>query len=231
MAGKASPAKAPQLFDLFADRVALENVYGPTECTCICSAYTIDPADFDDMAVLAPLGRLAQNFDHDILPLEPDQPQLGELLLRGPQIGLGYYRDPSARRLPRAEPAPQRLPRPGLSHGRPGRERDGDGLLHFRGRVDFQIKHMGYRIELEEIEFNLNTIAGCANAAWSTAGSMAASAKSWPPWRPSPAWNPPVAGDRQPGCCQPTWCPAASCCTQPLPKNANGKIDRTAELS
>ena len=30
-----------------------------------------------------------------------------------------------------------------------------DGLLNFKGRTDLQIKHMGYRIELEEIEFHI----------------------------------------------------------------------------
>ena len=32
------------------------------------------------------------------------------------------------------------------------------GMLYFKGRVDNQIKHMGYRIELEEIEEGLNNI-------------------------------------------------------------------------
>ena len=44
-------------------------------------------------------------------------------------------------------------------------ERDAEGLVHFKGRVDNQIKHMGYRIELEEIEAGLNTIEGVKESA------------------------------------------------------------------
>ena len=33
-----------------------------------------------------------------------------------------------------------------------------DGLLNFKGRTDLQIKHMGYRIELEEIELHMAVI-------------------------------------------------------------------------
>lgn len=35
-----------------------------------------------------------------------------------------------------------------------------DGNLYFAGRKDFQIKHMGHRIELEEIEKNINSCEG-----------------------------------------------------------------------
>ena len=38
-----------KLFQLFGDRVELVNVYGPTECTCICSAYPLGKADFADL--------------------------------------------------------------------------------------------------------------------------------------------------------------------------------------
>ncbi len=35
-----------------------------------------------------------------------------------------------------------------------------DGLLYFRARKDFQIKHMGHRIELQEIELYVQAVAG-----------------------------------------------------------------------
>lgn len=35
-----------------------------------------------------------------------------------------------------------------------------DGLLEFHGRMDRQVKHMGHRVELDEIEYAANQIAG-----------------------------------------------------------------------
>ena len=37
--------KLKQLYDLYHDRARIVNVYGPTECTCICSAYDISEKD------------------------------------------------------------------------------------------------------------------------------------------------------------------------------------------
>lgn len=147
-----------QLFDLFGARTALENVYGPTECTCICSAHRVGAADFDDMARLTTLGAIAQNFSAHILPLDAAAPNFGELFLTGPHVGLGYYNDPG--RTAKAfiqNPANIRYPEVGYRTGDLV-ERDEHGQLHFKGRQDFQIKHMGYRIELEEIEAALNTL-------------------------------------------------------------------------
>ncbi|MCC6069966.1 amino acid adenylation domain-containing protein [Massilia sp. GCM10020059] len=147
-----------QLFDLFGARTALENVYGPTECTCICSAHRVEAVDFDDMTRLATLGSIAQNFSAHILPLDAAAPQFGELFLAGPHVGLGYYNDPE--RTSRSfiqNPANARYPEVGYRTGDLV-ERDENGKLHFKGRQDFQIKHMGYRIELEEIEAALNTL-------------------------------------------------------------------------
>ena len=38
--------------------------------------------------------------------------------------------------------------------------RGADGNLYFAGRKDFQIKHMGHRIELEEIEARIEQVEG-----------------------------------------------------------------------
>lgn len=158
-------SKLKQLFDMFGSKAQLENVYGPTECTCICSAYTVQGSDFVDMQNLAPLGKLAQNFDYEILAVDEGDPDFGELFLRGPHVGLGYYNDPE--RTARAfdqNPTHQRHADIGYKTGDLVR-RDAAGDLHFKGRADFQIKHMGYRIELEEIEAALSPIPGIRECA------------------------------------------------------------------
>ncbi|MDH3754239.1 MAG: amino acid adenylation domain-containing protein [Acidimicrobiia bacterium] len=154
-----------ELHDLFARRARLVNVYGPTECTCICSSYDIGPHDLEDLDALAPLGELAPNFGHRIEPIDDADPDFGELWLSGPNVGLGYYNDP------------ERTSQSFVPHPDQGKyrtimyrtgdlvRRDADGRLHFKGRADNQIKHMGYRIELEEIEAGLNTLPYVRQAA------------------------------------------------------------------
>lgn len=157
--------KLKMLFDLYGNRAELENVYGPTECTCICSAKTITSNDFDDMQNLASLGPLAQNFGFEILSLDEDKPNIGELFIRGPQVGLGYYRDPE--RTAKAffqNPNHNKYIDIGYRTGDLV-ELDDNGWLFFKGRVDFQIKHMGYRIELEEIESALASLQGIEECA------------------------------------------------------------------
>jgi len=150
-------AKLRKLFELYGDRIRLVNVYGPTECTCICSAYDISEKDFEDMYSLAPLGYMAPNFKYEILPVGENIEQ-GELGLMGPQVGLGYFNDPdrtnqSFVQNPYNEKYMERMYLTGDLV-----RKDDLGQLHFLGRKDNQIKHMGYRIELEEIEAALNIL-------------------------------------------------------------------------
>jgi D-alanine--poly(phosphoribitol) ligase subunit 1 len=155
-----------KLFALFGGRCQFYNVYGPTECTCICSTFPISASDLDDDQGLPPLGRIADNFSY--LVLDGDMPvrpgEVGELCLLGPQVGLGYYNDPEQTRTafvenPLSRELAQRMYRSG------DLVREERGLLHFIGRKDNQIKHMGYRIELEEIEAAINRLSYVVQAA------------------------------------------------------------------
>ena len=154
--------KLHQLFDLYGGRARLHNVYGPTECTCICSSHLIGPEDFADESGLPTLGRLAPNFgglvlDEDDRPVPPGE--IGELCLLGPNVGLGYYNDPE-------QSAAHFVQNPRNTRFHEAMYRTGDlvridarsGCLDIVGRKDNQIKHMGYRIELEEIETALNRL-------------------------------------------------------------------------
>lgn len=220
--------KLKHLFDLYGDRADLENVYGPTECTCICSARTINVTDFDDMLNLAALGPLAQNFGYEILPLDVANPDFGELFLRGPQVGLGYYRDPG--RTAKAfvqNPANQRYTDVGYRTGDLV-ERDAKGWLHFKGRADFQIKHMGYRIELEEVEAALATLTQvreCAVVYQKFTAGMGQIVSFV-------ACSTDTSGEELfiqiSSIIPPYMVPKKFVLLDELPKNANGKIDRVA---
>lgn len=156
------------LYQAFGHRARLVNVYGPTECTCICSTHDVTRVDVEDPAALAPLGAMAANFrgivlDGDTAVADGD---VGELCLIGPNVGAGYWNDPE-------RTAEAFVPNP-LRPGLPERMyRTGDlvrldpatGEFHFVGRRDQQIKHMGHRIELGEIETALNALDRVRQAA------------------------------------------------------------------
>jgi D-alanine--poly(phosphoribitol) ligase subunit 1 len=150
-------AKLKQLYDMYGASAALYNVYGPTECTCICSSYRITERDFEDMKQLAPLGFLAPNFDYVLINTN-ESGAFGELCLKGPNVGAGYYND-------RERTQNSFIQNPYNNNYNEVVYRSGDlveigeeGYLNFKGRADNQVKHMGYRIELEEIESLLNTL-------------------------------------------------------------------------
>jgi D-alanine--poly(phosphoribitol) ligase subunit 1 len=153
-----------KLYNLYKKRIKFFNVYGPTECTCICSAYPIQENDFNELIGLPPLGELNQNFNYLIIDENGQENSEGELYLLGPNVGAGYYNNQEKTREVFIE----------CDHGRfylKKMYKTGDivkeikGVLYFVGRKDNQIKHLGYRIELEEIEAALNIIEGINQSA------------------------------------------------------------------
>jgi D-alanine--poly(phosphoribitol) ligase subunit 1 len=218
-----------ELFDCFHPRLALVNVYGPTECTCICSAYDITSDDFRDLDGYPPLGSLIPNFSHAILN-ERDQSvargESGELYLSGPCVGLGYFNDPElTRKAFTQNPLNSSYDERVYRTGDLVRLSAEDGKIYFAGRKDSQIKHQGYRIELGEIEHALGRVPGVdeAVALHSNRGGislivavvasrsgLAAEVIRKEAARFLPAYMVPGRVD----------------VTDQLPKNANGKIDR-----
>ena len=152
--------KLKQLYEMRTPGTDLWNVYGPTECTCICSAHKVNEDDFRDMEQLTTLGYLISNFDYELYNREDNE---GELALKGPQVGLGYINDAkqtNSRFIPTDTPWCENMYLTGDWVMEDTQER-----LHFRGRTDNQIKHMGYRIELEEIEASFQSVKGIHEAA------------------------------------------------------------------
>lgn len=148
-----------KLFTYFGKTKRLVNVYGPTEGTCICSSHDISISDFDDMLKFASLGKINPNFKFMIIDENSEAVDIGEkgeLCLMGPNISPGYYND-----WEKTHACFVQNPKNNCYNEIMYRTGDivfeEDGLLWFSGRVDNQIKHMGYRIELEEIETVLNS--------------------------------------------------------------------------
>ena len=153
-----------KLYVLYSDHAKFVNVYGPTECTCICSSYDISEADLEDLSELPSLGIINPNFAYVILDDGMKPNKEGELYLLGPNVGLGYYNDEK-----RTKDAfsffsdDKHYKKRAYKTGDLVKEQD--GLLYFKGRADNQIKHMGYRIELEEIEIALNSLSSVKQSA------------------------------------------------------------------
>ena len=143
----------------------LINVYGPTECTCICTANEINEKDFSrlELKKLAPLGKnLIKNFSFKIVDenLKPVKiGSTGELLIGGPNVSKGYFNN-------LFETKRKFIQNPEHNDYSDIMYLSGDLVkidkknrqIYFVSRKDRQIKHMGHRIELDEIENALNKL-------------------------------------------------------------------------
>ena len=159
--GEVMPIKHLNKWREYYPNAMFVNLYGPTEATGNCMYYVVDREFSLDEAL--PLGKTFDNvevlvLDEDDRPIGPGG--TGEICIRGASVALGYYRDfertgASFVQNPLNSAYPETIYRTGDL----ARMTD-DGELLFCGRKDFQIKHMGHRIELEEIEANMNSIDG-----------------------------------------------------------------------
>ena len=151
-------AELKKLYSLYSKQAKIVNVYGPTEGTCICSAYDINEKDFENMNTLAPLGKINPNIEKIIVDenlKEVKEGEKGELCLVGPNVAIGYYNDINKTNQNFIQ-NPKVKTHKDLIYRTGDIVYEKDELLWFVGRVDNQVKHMGYRIELEEIESALN---------------------------------------------------------------------------
>jgi amino acid adenylation domain-containing protein len=153
--GEPLPISSVRAWAEAAPNSVIENLYGPTELTIACTLYRWNPETSSSECELdiVPIGfgypgmktLVVNEALQEVSPGEE-----GELLMNGPQMSLGYLKDPG-------KTAAAFLVPPGKSEvyyrtGDRVRRPVADGPLTHLGRIDFQVKVLGHRVELGEIE-------------------------------------------------------------------------------
>lgn len=142
------------------------NLYGPTEGTGMCCYYHVDRAFQEGESI--PIGRPFPN--REILLLTQDNRlagagEEGEICIRGTSLTLGYYNDPERTAAAFVQnPLQSAFPELIYKTGDIGKYNEAGELL-FVSRKDYQIKHMGHRVELGEVEVNVSMLPGVGMAA------------------------------------------------------------------
>ncbi len=135
------------------------NLYGPTEITSVCTFYKVN-RPFEDDEVL-PIGQPFRNCEILILNENDEEvkgDEKGELCVRGCCLALGYYNNPQKTdeafvQNPQVRGYIEKIYRTGDMA-----KYNEDGQILFLSRKDNQVKHMGQRVELGEIEIIMNAL-------------------------------------------------------------------------
>jgi amino acid adenylation domain-containing protein len=138
------------------------NLYGPTEDTTY-STYSVVPRGADEVLVGTPVTNTqAYVLDAHLQPVPVGA--VGELYLAGDGLSRGYANRP-AMTAERFGPCPFGPPGARMYRVMDRVRRRADGELEYRGRIDFQVKVRGFRIEPGEIEAALRRAPGVAECA------------------------------------------------------------------
>lgn len=160
--GEVMPMKQLMIWQENLPDAKFVNLYGPSEITCNCMYFelnrTYEKGDKLPLGVAFP-GRDVFLLDEDgNVVNEANRP--GEICVTGESLAEGYYHNEEQTMLhfvmyKDADGTMKRMYRTGDMA-----VIEEDGEMYFAGRKDFQIKHMGHRIELEEIERGINAVEG-----------------------------------------------------------------------
>lgn len=161
--GEALPVSSATAWLEAAPNSRLENLYGPTELTISCTFYRWDPIRSPGEAELGivPIGYPYPGMnvlvvDENLQEVGPGQE--GELLMNGSQMSLGYWKD--SKKTADAFIVPPGKTEVFYRTGDRVRRPLGNGPLTHLGRIDFQVKVLGHRVELGEIEAVVRVAAG-----------------------------------------------------------------------
>lgn len=231
--GEALSAELAEAMAHAAPNAIVDNAYGPTECTVDACFYRWDPEQSPAECEhgMVPIGypghqvglRVADESLNEV-PVGAE----GELLISGPQVTPGYWKDPerTAKVFVRLED--------GRVHYRTGdlvrRPAPGEPII-FLGRLDHQIKIGGVRIELGEVESALRDAAGTDQAVavgWPRTESGASGIVAFVVGENI---DEPALRDRLRQRLPAVMVPRAIHATNELPLNANGKVDRKALIA
>ena len=143
---------AQKLRDRF-PQARIINAYGPTEATVALSAVAVTDEILQNCKRL-PIGYTKADSPTFVIDEEGQKVpngQQGEIIVCGPAVSKGYLNNPEKT----AEAFFEFEGLPAYHTGDVGSMTD-EGLLLYGGRMDFQIKFNGFRIELEDVSQNLN---------------------------------------------------------------------------
>ncbi|MDD5949260.1 MAG: amino acid adenylation domain-containing protein [Lachnospiraceae bacterium] len=135
------------------------NLYGPTECTGMSCYYHAEHTF--EIGDVIPIGKPFHNTEILLIKedgTEAEPGEEGEICIRGTCVTHGYYNNPEKTaevfvQNPLNPYYPERI----YKTGDIGKW-NGQGELLFISRKDYQIKHMGHRIELGEIDANVTLV-------------------------------------------------------------------------
>ncbi len=164
--GEAMPYKHLNEWRSHLPDVLYANLYGPTEITCNCTYYILEKDK--DYADGLPIGKSFPN--EDVFLLDENDKKItasgskGEICVRGSALALGYYSlDKNIKDSFTLNPLNPYYNELIYRTGDLAFYNENFDLV-FAGRKDFQIKYMGHRIELEEIERAISHISGVERA-------------------------------------------------------------------
>lgn len=126
------------------------NFYGPTEDTVFCSYYDVNSEHQKNLNDVISIGRPMKDGTMLILNedgIEVGAEERGELCLAGPQLSPGYWDNPERNSESFFEKDGKRFYKTGdLCF------KDAESDFMYVGRIDFQAKIQGFRVELSEVE-------------------------------------------------------------------------------